>query len=102
MAFKTHAWTSGNFGDNKLLKVRVSIDDEAESIFDPLVEYEVFEMPTSVLLGEGQFPLSAQDPERLLAFVRDCKADSEETRVVLPVHQLAYDMVLDWAQEKFV
>lgn len=103
MAFVNHAWITGSLDKDKLLKVRVSLDDMARLVFEPIVEYEVVDVAQGSKLLAGHLPLASHDPERLLNCLKERKSNAEEDRrVVVCIHEVAFDMVYRWLKESGV
>lgn len=103
MPYLHEEWTSNSLSETRVLRVRVAVDDLTQALLDPLVEYQIVDTQNVVTLGEGRFHLSSLGSERLQEYLRGCR-DTEQLvskRAVLPLHQVACDMVMGWAREKF-
>ncbi|MBE8717571.1 hypothetical protein [Cellvibrio polysaccharolyticus] len=103
MPYLHEEWTSNYLSETKVLRVRISVDELPQALLDPLVEYQILDTLNVVTLGEGRFHLSSLGPERLLEYLRDCRDCGQlvSKRAVLPLQQVACEMVLGWAREKF-
>lgn len=103
MAFVNHAWITGNLDKDKLLKVRVSFDDMAKLVFEPIIEYEVVDVIQGTRLSSGRLPLASHDPERLLNCLKERNSSAEDNRrIVVCIHEVAFDMVYQWLKESGV
>lgn len=102
MIFLSRSWTTGNFGENKLLKVRVCAGEPGAEVADPTVEYEVFDTLNSLLIFEGQFSLWTKYSDLMSSCLKACLNESfAGDKIVVPAQRLAYLMVLELMSAKF-
>jgi hypothetical protein len=100
MTFVNHAWITGSLDKDKLLKVRVSFEDMAKLVFEPIIEYEVVDIIQGTRLSSGCLPLASHDPDRLLNCLKERNSSAEDNRrIVVCMHEVAFDMVCQWLKQ---